>query len=83
MRAMKASEAVGKRFRVKPVFAVHADPGDIDSQTVGCVGVCRKVCYRGSGYRRDWPVDLDIYVNGHNCSGWFRWCELELAEDDE
>lgn len=70
MRAMKASDAVGRRFRVK---AMYIDPSD--DVAVGDKGTCHAV-----NYGWDWPVGLDMDKGG--CEE-FDWRELELVEDGE
>ena len=73
MRAMKASDAVGRRCRVKWTPLFNEDPPE--DVEIDDTGVCSVVHPDW-----DWPVQLDMDKSG--CCE-FMWCELELAEDDE
>ena len=69
MRAMKASEAVGRRFRV-----AHLDD-DAYQGWAEKTGECVEVsCYTPRN-----PVIIDLPDTGERC---FSWRELELAEDE-
>lgn len=74
MRAMKASEAIGKRFRVKWSYPADNESQEDDQAIKGCIGVC--LCAMAG-----FPYPVKLAVSGRNLL--FLWRELELVEGGE
>ena len=72
MRAMKASEAVGKQFRV-------VNPMPCDEVWFGMAGECFQVL----GGRAAYPVCLTFPLDDGDTEDWpFSWDQLDLVEAD-